>query len=443
MRALISLLFFLSFALPVQAADPAGTCRCWCGSTAGAIEYGVYRPDETECLNLCKSINQRYLGCVAEEDISPLENLRCWSAQECTQTNAATGNPSGIFDDTQPTECMPGFRYCFPYPEPIPLSVHFGDKTFVYGIGGYTATVYRWLIGAAAVFAVIMLMAGGIQYMLAGGSGNVKEAKDRMKNAIIGFVILLSSYLLLLTVNPQTLSLRLPSLPKIRPLIVADGNQSCEAYQNAKYHVEVNGSQFFSGLSCGRKGSVTKGPDGAQLSEETSCFFRACTQASMTAAGETCAIDTTEETGSCMTCADITAGQTATPGVLASPSLCSGLSQLAGGSGSRELCLYVPAAPEEKFPDGYCGSLTLDCNAIEDCEDYGDLVPYNSVVEQVVSTHTAVTIAADLEGLSEKTGREGEPLAGVCTDDPCNLAAEGKRCGVRVTGNDVSCVTNP
>ena len=71
-------------------------------------------------------------------------------------------------------------------------------------IGEYIAAIYRWLIGIMAVFAVIMIMVGGIQYMLQGGSQQgVTEAKQRITNALVGMVILLGSYTLLYTTNPQ------------------------------------------------------------------------------------------------------------------------------------------------------------------------------------------------------------------------------------------------
>lgn len=72
----------------------------------------------------------------------------------------------------------------------------------------YIAGIYRWLIGVAAVFAIIMIMVGGIQYMISAGGKEAKGGLERINNALIGFVILLGSYLLLYTVNPQLTILR-------------------------------------------------------------------------------------------------------------------------------------------------------------------------------------------------------------------------------------------
>ena len=79
-----------------------------------------------------------------------------------------------------------------------------GGKLSINFIGQYIVAVYEWLIGVMAVFAVIMIMVGGVQYMLAGGSQEgIKQARDRITHALIGMVILLGSYLLLQNTNPQ------------------------------------------------------------------------------------------------------------------------------------------------------------------------------------------------------------------------------------------------
>ncbi len=107
----------------------------------------------------------------------------------------------------------------------IPGFAGFQDPVRVNGvlqvgfIGEYIAAVYRWLIGIMAVFAVIMIMVGGVQYMLKGGSQQgVTEAKQRIKNALIGMVILLGSYTLLYTTNPQLTLLNALRIKTVDPI---------------------------------------------------------------------------------------------------------------------------------------------------------------------------------------------------------------------------------
>jgi len=91
---------------------------------------------------------------------------------------------------------IPGLEFSTPTKE--------GERITINFIGEYIAAIYRWLIGVAVVFAVVMVIVGGIQYMIAGGSKQgVTVLKERVGNALIGLVLLLGSYVILYTTNPQ------------------------------------------------------------------------------------------------------------------------------------------------------------------------------------------------------------------------------------------------
>jgi len=77
------------------------------------------------------------------------------------------------------------------------------------GIGTYLNTMIKILIGLMSVLAVIMLVVGGIQYMLSNMAGEKASAKDRMTNAIFGLILALSSYLILNTINPNLVNLKI------------------------------------------------------------------------------------------------------------------------------------------------------------------------------------------------------------------------------------------
>ena len=56
------------------------------------------------------------------------------------------------------------------------------------------------------------MMYGGIQYILAAGNvGKVEEAKETITQALLGLGLLLMSYLLLITINPDLVNLKNPS----------------------------------------------------------------------------------------------------------------------------------------------------------------------------------------------------------------------------------------
>ncbi len=77
----------------------------------------------------------------------------------------------------------------------------------------YINYLFIFGLGAIAVLALGMMMYGGIQYILAAGNVATKlEAKETITQALIGLGLLLISYLLLKTINPDLVNLKNPSV---------------------------------------------------------------------------------------------------------------------------------------------------------------------------------------------------------------------------------------
>ncbi len=67
----------------------------------------------------------------------------------------------------------------------------------------YIAGVYKYALSIVTIFAVLMIMVGGIIWLTGGGSADkVSRAKDYIQGALIGLMIALFSYLILYTINP-------------------------------------------------------------------------------------------------------------------------------------------------------------------------------------------------------------------------------------------------
>lgn len=130
-------------------------------------------------------------------------------------------NPSGPRDiednrpRTQPIdEGTANFRSLTPVLSvPIP-GVSFGDATLSDGevtvpfLAQYIMGIYRFAIGAAAILASIMVVYGGFRYLLGSTLGDVKEGKEVIQNAVIGLIVLLCSYVILQSINPDLVTLR-------------------------------------------------------------------------------------------------------------------------------------------------------------------------------------------------------------------------------------------
>ena len=69
--------------------------------------------------------------------------------------------------------------------------------------------LFNLSIAAAGVLAVIMIAIAGIQYMGTDAYSSKEQAKERIRGAVLGVIIILSSVLFLETINPDIVSLRL------------------------------------------------------------------------------------------------------------------------------------------------------------------------------------------------------------------------------------------
>lgn len=71
-------------------------------------------------------------------------------------------------------------------------------------IGEYIEALYRWLINAAAIVSVVIIMIGGMRWILAGGDATkVSKAKTMIGNAFTGLVLLLSAYTVAYIIDPE------------------------------------------------------------------------------------------------------------------------------------------------------------------------------------------------------------------------------------------------
>jgi hypothetical protein len=71
------------------------------------------------------------------------------------------------------------------------------------GFGTYLNSMIKLIMGLIGVFAVLMCVVGGIEYMSTVSVGEKEGAKNRIVNALFGVVLALASYLILNTINPR------------------------------------------------------------------------------------------------------------------------------------------------------------------------------------------------------------------------------------------------
>lgn len=89
-------------------------------------------------------------------------------------------------------------------------------------LGDLLANLYYFLLGLVGISALVMFVWGGIEYMLA-GDRDPSKAKERMKNAVYGLVLALTSWLILYTINPDLVARLNINLDPIAPQQRTDG----------------------------------------------------------------------------------------------------------------------------------------------------------------------------------------------------------------------------
>lgn len=85
--------------------------------------------------------------------------------------------------------------------------VNKGDGSFVCSvswISDYIGAIYQYALGIGGVLAAVMLMAGGLMWLISGGDASrVSKAKTLITGSVTGLIILFASYTILYQVNPD------------------------------------------------------------------------------------------------------------------------------------------------------------------------------------------------------------------------------------------------
>ncbi len=83
----------------------------------------------------------------------------------------------------------------------------------------YIAGVYKYAVSIVSIIAIVMIMVGGLRWMTAGGNASaISSAKETISGAVIGLLLVLGSYTVLYTVNPDLVSFKALQIEYIKPV---------------------------------------------------------------------------------------------------------------------------------------------------------------------------------------------------------------------------------
>ncbi len=290
MKRLVIIFSFVLLLVPsaVWAQTSTSTaCDCFCRTTGGAVEIGS-KETVAACQTSCKESGDSLLGCYTDtqETSRPENNQLCWTSYECTTQVSSALDTAGLEYDWggQKTSCIPGEGFCYAPQPPVTLGVAIRDLTTntdmteAADFPTYINVVYNWLIPAAALVAIVMIMIGGLQYALArGDGGKITKAKERIKNAVIGMILLMFTYAILNLIDPDLVTLNKLRTPQIRQTVYLDPNSTCETMAAAGVIITQTGAD----TTCGNTGVVASIPEdsaaaGSTITAGQSCIYSTC-----------------------------------------------------------------------------------------------------------------------------------------------------------------------
>lgn len=164
------------------------------GPAEGNASTGIINtPGSTKYSISCKNSAAEGIGEV-NITVSPA-NQTTGGAVEGQPTNGTTEGAGGAGGQTRSTD---GTLKYTPL-EPLPGL----DKAANVDFAAMLNLLFKLLITVAALFSVGTLVWGGVMYMISDAFETKDTAKKRMRAAIFGLLIILSSWLILNTINPQ------------------------------------------------------------------------------------------------------------------------------------------------------------------------------------------------------------------------------------------------
>lgn len=143
-----------------------------------------------------------------------------------TETLAADTTTTPII--YKPQIPIPGKLDSGKYDFSNPNGFSFKDETTTAPLAEYIRWVYKYLIGIVGIMATVMLMFGGFRWIMgAADSGAISEAKSTIASSLVGLTLVVTSYLILATVNPALVNVKPREIASVGALGCCGVNAGC------------------------------------------------------------------------------------------------------------------------------------------------------------------------------------------------------------------------
>lgn len=221
----LSLLLFSLIALVVFASFPVPASACECYDTSGRS----FSADGTSaCIDACENPDAFETDVAGvctcpETEFTPESSAEIDCAEVCLDAGGTVDSPAltGVVESKPITipnlgVAIPGVNFAATLNDQGLLESNF--------IAAYVSGVYRYLLSISVTIAIVMVMIGGVQYVIGGGAQEqVSKGKERIVNAVTGLILLLSVFVILYTVNPQLTVLNTLAIKTVKPSPITIG----------------------------------------------------------------------------------------------------------------------------------------------------------------------------------------------------------------------------
>jgi hypothetical protein len=309
------------------------------------------------------------------------------------------------------------------------------------------------MLTAGVTIATVVAMIGGIQYVLGAGSGDVKKGKERIKNAIVGLILLAAVHLILLTVNPALIKLQVPKLPMLKSIDLVQSS-SCEDLELSEYVIKDkdNNDMVASQKKCGTLAKVVSDKKGSPVAEGTTCQFNTCPSSLETCIGS-------GSKAKCLSCEYVVDRNLngffsvktfpSLPDITPNKSICVQLSHSDPKATLKKLPPHIYQCGWTRDADlnpgifktgasGSCALVDINCSQITSCKQYDSLKAKN-LWEEDGESLTGVTeedgALCSIEGALSSGGCGNFGIVSICKKNPCGLTG-----GCKVLDNH--CLSN-
>lgn len=254
--------------------DPSCYWQAESETTAGGQAHWVYCNNQTvlqtgsqisRCANIPKPDPNIYYGCCCSSVLTPQKQQTESKPPLFEAPKLQIGLPTlSLTERVQCTASGDNWECKIPW------------------IGEYVKAIYNYGLGIAGILAAIVLMAGGVVWLVsAGDASRVSLAKELISGSVTGLVILMASYVLLIQINPELVNFKPIKIGAIKPLDVeVDGDFA------SQISLDKDAISKIFGVACGQasveeivqksKGKVTYSQDNRGKSGPNNTVYLDC-----------------------------------------------------------------------------------------------------------------------------------------------------------------------